>query len=163
MIHSISSTVLAVLGITSCLGNVLNQGIGTSSGDVGSFQSKVDHDLGRCLCLHCCCCDPCGTVSQRVVGWMRSNVRPAKELPKTPDQSHFGQSLPPGDLTRFLEHAATGIIPGPKRNMALGAHCSVDGVLACRGWASLAHPGVTYFFCRAQLKVFQGDLCTALS
>lgn len=36
-------------------------------------------------------------------------------------------------------------------------------VLGCRGWASSAHPGTTYFFHGAQLRLFQGCFCAALT
>lgn len=57
-------------------------------------------------------------------GRMDAKLREAsKATSKNFGPSHCGQSLPPGDLTRFLEHAATGIIPRAKAEH--GTWCSL--------------------------------------
>lgn len=86
--------------------------------------------------------------------------RGQQRLPKALDRSHCGEPRSPGSEPRFLELAAAGI--APRASAGRDPSCPLlwvsDAKLGCGGWASSAHPGVTYFLRGALLRLFQG-LC----
>lgn len=53
--------------------------------------------------------------------------------------------------------------PEVKRDIHSALTAQSGKVLGCRGWTSSAQPGTTYFFHGAQLRLFQGCFCAALT